>query len=430
MRKVLARSFALGKTRGMRKWLPLISICLGTFMLLIDVTIVNVALPSMASSLRTSFTQLQWVVDIYALALAALLLGVGSASDLLGRRNVYICGLVVFALASLTAGISGSTAMLIAARGIQGIGAAAMFATTIALINSSYSGPDRGVAFGVWGAFNGAAAATGPILGGLLTQGLSWRWIFFVNLPISVVAIAVSVYGLAPDRPARRGRIDVWGVAAFTAGAGSVTLALTRVSENGWTSVTTLGLIGFGLVALLTFIAVERRSARPILDLALLRRRSFSGVLAGALLLSVAAFADLAYISLWLQSVRAMGPIHAGLTVLPLGACSLLVSLSVGRFLHGSPRWTISGGLALIGAGTPRQRPPVRRIVVAEHSAGPRRRRDRRRLRHPCARLGSARRASRRPRRDGRGSRQHRPPARLCARDRRPRPDLPERDPA
>ena len=337
-------------------------------MLLIDVTIVNVALPSMASSLRTSFTQLQWVVDIYALALAALLLGVGSASDLLGRRNVYICGLVVFALASLTAGISGSTAMLIAARGVQGIGAAAMFATTIALINSSYRGRDRGVAFGVWGAFNGAAAATGPILGGLLTQGLSWRWIFFVNLPISVVAIAVSVYGLAPDRPARRGRIDVWGIAAFTAAAGSVTLALTRVSENGWTSVTTLGLIGFGLVALLTFIAVERHSARPILDLALLRRRS---ILRGAGRRAPPLRRRLRRPRLHL-AVAAVGSGHGPDRCRPHGAparCLLAAGLAQRRPLP--PQLAALDDQRRARPDRRRnahQRPPLRRIVVAERS--------------------------------------------------------------
>src|ERR1700722_3029256 len=157
----------------MRKWMPLIAVCLGTFMLLVDVTIVTVALPDMAASLQTSFSALQWVVDIYTLILAALLLGMGAVADLRGRRRLYIAGLTVFALASLGSGLAHNTTMLIAARGVQGIGGAAMYATTIALLSSSYQGRDRGIAFGVWGAVSGAAAAAGPILGGLLTQSLS-----------------------------------------------------------------------------------------------------------------------------------------------------------------------------------------------------------------------------------------------------------------
>ncbi|MGH3395716.1 MAG: MFS transporter [Streptosporangiaceae bacterium] len=146
----------------MRKWMPLVAVCLGTFMLLVDVTIVTVALPDMAVDLKTSFSSLQWVVDIYTLILAALLLAMGSVADLYGRRRLYLGGLVVFALASLASGLAGNTALLIAARGLQGIGGAAMYATTIALLSSSYHGRDRGVAFGVWGAVSGAAAAAGP----------------------------------------------------------------------------------------------------------------------------------------------------------------------------------------------------------------------------------------------------------------------------
>src|SRR4051812_45766307 len=170
----------------MRKWLPLLTVCLGTFMLLIDVTIVNVALPDMVRDLKTSFGALQWVVDAYALVLAALVLGAGSIADLVGHRRAYIAGLALFAAASLACGVAPNDNALIAARAVQGIGAAAMFATTFALLNSNSTGRDRGTAYGMWGAVAGASAAVGPILGGLLTEGASWRWIFFVNLPVSV----------------------------------------------------------------------------------------------------------------------------------------------------------------------------------------------------------------------------------------------------
>ena len=184
------------ETTGFKKWLPLVTVCLGTFMLLIDVTIVNVALPDIAGDLKTSFGSLQWVVDAYALSLAALVLGTGSIADKVGHRRAYVAGLALFAAASMVCGISPNVGALIAARTVQGIGAAAMFATTFALLNSNYSGRDRGTAYGLWGAVSGASAAIGPILGGVLTEGVSWRWIFFVNVPASVLAIVLCVVAL------------------------------------------------------------------------------------------------------------------------------------------------------------------------------------------------------------------------------------------
>jgi EmrB/QacA subfamily drug resistance transporter len=337
----------------MRKWMPLIAVCLGTFMLLVDVTIVTVALPDMAVDLRTSFSALEWVVDIYALILAALLLAMGALGDLYGRRRLYLGGLALFALASLGSCLARSTAELIAARGVQGIGGAAMYATTIALLNSAYRGRDRGVAFGIWGAVSGAAAAAGPILGGVLTQGLSWRWIFFVNLPVCVAALVATGRAFGADRVQRGSRLDVPGLVTFTTGAAAVTYALIRVSAAGWTSGQTLGLLGAGLAAWAGFAVIEHRSASPLLDLALLRRPAFAGVLTAGLLLNLAAFAYFPYSSLWLQSVLGLSPIRAGLLgSAPLSVAAFAVSALAGRFLHtANPRWVVGGGLALIGAG-------------------------------------------------------------------------------
>src|ERR1700712_2547140 len=248
-----------GRTR-----LPPVAICTGTFMLLVDVTIVNVALPDIATDLRTSFTQLQWVVDVYALALAAFVLGAGSLADLFGRRKLYLIGLVLFALASLACGLAPSAGFLIAARGIQGVGGAIMFATTIALINTSYEGRDRGTAFGVWGAVVGASAALGPILGGALTE-LSWRWIFFVNLPITVLAIVLTVQAVKEARQPNAPAPDVPGIALFTLGAGAVVFGLVRAASHGWSSVASWGPIAGGLVVIVIWVAVELRRAAPTL---------------------------------------------------------------------------------------------------------------------------------------------------------------------
>jgi EmrB/QacA subfamily drug resistance transporter len=336
----------------MRKWLPLVTVCLGTFMLLIDVTIVNVALPDMAKDLKTSFGSLQWVVDAYALTLAALVLGTGSIADLVGHRRAYVAGLALFAASSFVCGVAPNDAALVGARAVQGIGGAAMFATTFALLNSNYSGRDRGVAYGMWGAVAGASAAVGPILGGLLTQGVSWRWIFFVNLPVSVLAIALCVLVLEDAHAPMRGRVDVAGMAAFTAAAGTLTYGLIRANEHGWSMPATWLWLAASPVLLAAFVVVESRSPQSMLDLGLLRNRSFVGILLAALVLTFAAFASFTYTSIWLQSVLGLTPIEAGLTGLPLSLSAFAVSAAIGRFLHArKPGPIIGGGLLLVGLG-------------------------------------------------------------------------------
>jgi EmrB/QacA subfamily drug resistance transporter len=336
----------------MRKWLPLVTVCLGTFMLLIDVTIVNVALPDMAKDLTTSFGSLQWVVDAYALTLAALVLGTGSIADLVGHRRAYVAGLALFAAASFVCGISPNAGALVAARAVQGVGAAVMFATTFALLNSNYAGRDRGVAYGMWGAVAGASAAVGPILGGLLTEGISWRWIFFVNLPVSVLAIVLCTIVLEDAHAPVRGRVDVAGMATFTAAAGSLTYGLIRANEQGWSPPATWLWLVATPVLLAAFVALEMRTAQPMLRLELLGNRMFVGVLLAAMLLTFAAFSSFTYTSIWLQSVLGLSPIQAGLTGLPLSLAAFVVSAVIGRFLHGSrPGPIIGGGLLLIGMG-------------------------------------------------------------------------------
>ncbi|GAA0323507.1 MFS transporter [Actinoallomurus spadix] len=337
----------------MRKWWPLVAVCLGAFMLLVDVTIVTVALPGMARSLDASFSALQWVLDIYALALAALLLGAGSVADLFGARRVYVAGLVLFAAASLACGLAPNAATLIAARGVQGVGGAAMFTTTLALLSSTYQGRDRGVAFGVWGAVNGLAAAGGPILGGLLTQHVNWRSIFLVNLPVTVIAIALTLAVVGRPRPAGRARIDLPGMASFTASAGTLTYGLIRAGDDGFTAAAPLTMFALAAVTLAVFVLVETRTRHPLLDLGLFRNRSFVAVLVAGALLMASAFACLAFTSLWLQGALGLGPVRAGAALIPLALTSFVVSAAGARLLHGvPPRLSIGIGLLLVGAGS------------------------------------------------------------------------------
>jgi EmrB/QacA subfamily drug resistance transporter len=335
-----------------RKWIPLTALCLGAFMLLVDTTIVNVALPDMAVSLPASFASLQWVIDAYALTLAALVLATGSAADLVGHRRVFVLGLIGFGAASLGCALAQDSAALIAARAAQGAGAAAMLATTFPLLNSNYTGRDRGVAYGVWGAVNGAASMAGPVVGGLLTQAASWQWIFFVNLPLCLLALPACRYLRTDTRATDRGNVDLLGTATFTAAAGTLAYGLIQTDSHRETTVAPWAWLAAALVLLGVFVMVELHAQRPLLELRLLRSRTLVGTLISAGALTFAAFGPYLYVAIWTQTVLGMSPLAAGLVAVPLSAAAFTVSIGVGRRLHDSdPRWIISGGLLLIGSG-------------------------------------------------------------------------------
>ena len=337
----------------MRKWGPLLAVCLGNLMLMIDVTIVVVALPTMGRHLDASFESLQWVIDGYALTLAALLLTVGSIADRYGRRRTYLAGLVLFAAASLASALAPNAPVLIAARAVQGVGGAAMLATSMALLTATYAGRDRGVAFGIWGAVSGASAAAGPVAGGLLTEYLNWQSIFLVNVPVCVLAVALSARVLAETRDRRPGRLDVAGMVTFSVAAGALTYALIRGAGNGWTTAGTLVPFGLAAVSLAVFLVVEARRTDPMLDLSLFANRSVSALLAAALLLQAGAFGYLPYTSMWLQSMLGDGPVRAGLTgSLALSAAGFVVSAVGGRLLHHvSPKLPVGVGLLVLAVG-------------------------------------------------------------------------------
>ncbi|MDL4776733.1 MFS transporter [Actinomadura xylanilytica] len=335
----------------MRKWWPLAAVCLGTFMFLLDTTVLSVALPGIGAELSAPLSSLQWVANVYTLVLAVLMLPMGSLTDRFGARTVYIAGLAVFGAASLGCGLAPNAGVLIAVRGVQGIGGAALAVTSFALLGAVYRGPDMGRAMGVFGAVTGLAAAAGPVLGGVLTQYLGWRAVFFVNLPLVVATIAVSFRIPAAERRPAPARVDLPGVVAFALCAASLTYALTLAGEDGRPSLPVIGLLVLAALALAAFARIELRASAPLLDVRLFSRASFSAVMM-CVVASTAAFAALVYTSVWLQSGLGLGPVRAGLALLPLALASFATSLLSGRRLHGrSPRAVLGTGLLLSGIG-------------------------------------------------------------------------------
>jgi EmrB/QacA subfamily drug resistance transporter len=333
-----------------RKWWTLVTVCVGTFMLLLDVTIVNVALPKIQAGLKSSFTDLQWVIDAYALTLAALLLTCGSLADLLGRRRIFAIGLVIFSAASLLCGTAQSPLMLNLSRGVQGIGGAMMFATSLALLGNAYGGRDRGVAFGVWGAVTGAAVSIGPVVGGVLTDALSWRWIFLVNVPIGVVALALTLLKIGESRDPQGARLDIPGFVTFSAALGALVFGLIESSRKGWGSAVVEGCLIASVVLIAAFVVVERRRRAPMLDLSLFRRPAFGGASMVAFSLSASLFAMFLYLTLYLQNILGLSPLGAGLRLLTLSGAILVTSFVAGRLTTVVPvRLLMGAGLALVG---------------------------------------------------------------------------------
>ncbi|MDQ6776926.1 MAG: MFS transporter [Actinomycetota bacterium] len=332
-----------------RKWWTLVAVSIGTFMLLLDITIVNVALPKIQTGLHSSFVDLQWVVDAYALTLAALLLTSGSLADLLGRRRIFAIGLVLFSAASLLCGLAQSPLMLNLSRGVQGIGGAMMFATSLALLGHAYRGRERGTAFGVWGAVTGLAVSVGPVVGGALTDALSWRWIFLVNVPIGAVALALTLSKLDESRDPLGARLDIPGFVTFTGALATLVLGLIESSQKGWGSTLVEGCLIASVVLILAFVVVERRERAPMLDLTLFRRPAFDGASLVAFSLSASLFAMFLYLTLYLQDLLGLSPLAAGLRLITLSALILVTSAIAGRLTTVVPvRLLMGAGLALV----------------------------------------------------------------------------------
>jgi EmrB/QacA subfamily drug resistance transporter len=335
-----------------KKWWALLSVCLGTFMLLLDVTIVIVALPEIQHGLHATFADVQWVIDAYALTLASLLLTGGVLADRYGRRLLFAIGLVIFTAGSLLCGLAQSPLMLILSRSGQGIGGAIMFATSLALIGNSFRGKDRGLAFGVWGAITGVAVSLGPIIGGAITTGISWRGIFLVNVPIGVVTLAITLRQVPESRAPSPGRPDWVGFALLTSGLVGLVYGLIRASETSWSNSGVWISIVLGAVLLAGFVTAETLVRDPMFKLSLFRNPTFGGGLIAALAMNGSLFSMLLYLVIYLQDLLGYSALGTGERLLLMSVASLIFATVAGRLTEHMPvRWLIGPGLLLVGIG-------------------------------------------------------------------------------
>ena len=333
-----------------RKWWTLAAVAAGIFMLLLDVTIVNVALPDIERSLDATLADLQWVIDAYALTLAALLLTAGSLADRFGRRLLFAIGIVVFTLGSLLCGLATSALFLTLARAFQGVGGAIMFATSLALLSNAFQGRERGTAFGVFGAVTGVAVAVGPVLGGVLTTGLSWRWIFLVNIPVGIAALVVTLRTVAESRDPAARPVDWAGLVTFSTGLGALVFGLIRGGEDGWGSAPVVASLTAAALLLVAFVVSQAVQRAPMFDLALLRKPTFVGGLIAAFAISASLFSAFPYLVIYMQTGLGLSALETGLRFLILSGPIFFAAGIAGRLSARVPtRALIAPGFALIG---------------------------------------------------------------------------------
>jgi EmrB/QacA subfamily drug resistance transporter len=335
-----------------RKWWTLVAVAFGLFMIMLDNTVVNVALPSIQRDLKVSVSSLEWVVNAYFLTFAVLMLSGGKLADLLGRRRIFIVGLVIFTLSSLACGLASNGETLIAARAVQGVGAALMNPATLSIITTTFPPRQRGMAMGIWVGVSAVALALGPITGGLLAEHANWSWIFFINVPIGAFAIAAAriVIRESKDTSSEQ-RLDLPGLVTSGAALLSLTYALIEANNKGWTSGEILSLFAVAVVGLAAFIILERRQRTPMLDLSLFRDRTFTGANATMMLVALAMFGVFFFVSLFVQNILGYSPVQAGASFLPMTLCIIIFAPVAGKLSDriGS-RWLMSGGMVLVSA--------------------------------------------------------------------------------
>jgi EmrB/QacA subfamily drug resistance transporter len=333
-----------------RKWWTLAAVSFGLFMIMLDNTVVNVALPSIQQDLGTGLSQLQWIVTGYALTFAALMLIGGKLADAYGRRLIFVIGIVVFTAASLWCGLSGSGEMLIAARIVQGAGAALMNPATLSIIAATFPPRERGMAIGIWAGVSALALAIGPLVGGLLTQHLSWHWIFFVNVPVGVLAVAASYLLITESKDATHESLDLPGLLTSALGLFALTYGLIEANAHGWTSPLILGSFVVAVVSLVVFVQLERRLRAPMLDLSLFRSGTYAGANVAMLLIALSMFGVFFFVSLYMQNILGYSAVQTGAAFLPMTVLIILIAPVAGKLSdrYGS-RWLMSIGMVLIG---------------------------------------------------------------------------------
>ncbi|WEH39160.1 MFS transporter [Streptomyces sp. AM 2-1-1] len=333
-----------------KKWWTLLGVCGGTFMLLLDTTIVYVVMPDVQEDLKASFADLQWVIDGYALALAALLLTSGTIADRFGRKRLYSIGVVLFTFASLLCGLAQSPLMLVLARILQGVGGSVMFATGLALLAGSFEGKERGTAFGVWGMVTGLASAVGPVAGGLISSGISWRGIFLINVPVGIVVALIIALRVDEAKSPFARRLDWPGFVLLTSGLTTLIYGLIRAGEEGWSDSRAVTFLIVGGVLLLAFLVVESRVEQPMFDLKLFRIPTFVGGSVAAFVMNGSLFAMFLFLAIFFQEVLQYSSLETGVRLLAASLSMLVASLIAGRVSAKIPARVLIGvGLLLVG---------------------------------------------------------------------------------
>ncbi len=334
-----------------RKWWTLGAVAFALFMIMLDNTVVNVALPSIQRELGIGISELEWTVNAYALTFAVLMLTGGKLADLLGRRKVFLAGLAVFTLSSLVCGLATSGGMLIAARTVQGAGAALMLPATLSIISATFHARERGLAIGIWAGVSAMALAIGPLVGGLLTEHINWSWIFFINVPVGALGAVVGRLVIRESRDTSANqRLDLPGLVTSAGALFALTFALIEASRYGWTSPTILGLFAVAAAGLVAFVLLELHQRAPMLDLSLFKSGTFAGANVTALLVTLAMFGVFFFMSLYVQQILGYSPVKAGAIFLPMTVLIIIIAPPAGKLSDrvGS-RWLMATGMSLLG---------------------------------------------------------------------------------
>ena len=333
-----------------RKWWTLASVSFALFMIMLDNTVVNVALPTIQEDLGIGVAELEWVVTGYALSFAVLMLTGGKVADMFGRRRVFLIGLAVFTLASLLCGLAGNAELLIAARVLQGVGAACMMPATLSIITATFPPRERGAALGIWAGVSAMALAIGPLVGGLITEHIGWNWIFFINVPIGLAGLVAARLIIPESKDtSKEQRLDLPGLVTSGIALFALVYALIEANSKGWTSPLILGLFAVSLVFGAAFVMLELHQRLPMFDMTLFRNPTFAGANTVALLVSLAMFGVFFFISLFMQNVLGYSAVRAGAAFLPMTVLIIVVAPFAGKASDrlGS-RWLMTGGMTLV----------------------------------------------------------------------------------